>query len=251
MDNLKPIIKQVLISNWTIAQAKVYLWYYCMMDPRERETPKTSEDITKIYTKMGLSKSAFFKALHFHNLSITFPQSYAPKEEKEDEPTISSPEIKGLVLYWEERTGIKLSISDKISFLSLCSDVKIMERNIGNFVTYQEHFKRVTNVERMSAYLFRNSFLSFTANFEKYGDGFDEIFKEHIARYDIFKNKPVSFGFSSDPVEDKKIAMETELDDICFAIESGKTYEKRIMFPENLDYYTKKMKNLEKRRKKK
>jgi len=253
---IKPLIRKILLSNWSAPDIKVYLWYWIIAGPEYRETPISPEVISKIATATGLTVQN--ASLSLRILNLLPPTNVKPSSpDTPINPSINSERVKAFINYWTDHTGLVLTISEKIDLATLCDKYpecglksdSILDK-MDNFFKYQLALQGITIADRSAAYLFRNSFRSFLNNFEKFGDKFPAVLAEHQARYKAFKEKPVSYGFSSDPIEDRKLAEEQELQDICLALQISGIYKSPIVFPNNMAYYQKKLKKLEKKKEK-
>jgi hypothetical protein len=254
--NVNNLLHEVCESNWQSHQIKVYIWlnYFAKTDLL---TEKGKEkELEKIHQSMGLSLPAFKSALEFFGRSLPSLE----KTETKPEPTaINTDKLKGILNYWKLATEIPLSLNDKMMiyelYFSLGDNADSLFRHaIDNFANYHLAFGGVSNTERMQAYIMKKSIASFISNFHKYfvldDAAFHEIVIEHQKRYDTFKNRPISYGYSNNPAEDKAMAREMELQSICLALEQDMEYKNPIHFPENMEYYQRKLKNKERRKKK-
>jgi hypothetical protein len=254
--NIKPLIRKILLSNWSAPDIKVYLWYWIIAGPEYRETPISPEVISKIATATGLTVQNASLSLRILNLlPPTNVKSSSP--DTPINPSINSGFVQALIKHWIQYMEYPLTLSEKIDFAALCDKFpegglksnSILDK-MNNFFNYQTAFQGVTITDRSAAYLFRNSFRSFLNNFEKFGDKFPAVLAEHQARYKAFKEKPVSYGYSSDPIEDRKLAEEEELQNICLALNLKREFSFPIVFPNNMAYYQKALKKLEKKKEK-
>jgi hypothetical protein len=253
--NIKPILRKILTSNWSAPDIKVYLWYWLIAGPEYREAPITPEVISKISHATGLTDKN--TSLSLRILGLLPPSNDKPSLPPPDPATnqsINSDRVKNIVQFWTDCTGIQLTISEKLDIATWCDKVSEvhsdMPDRITNFLKYQLAFQGVTNVDRAGAYLFRYTFRSFFNNYAKFGADFDYVLTEHQMRYKTYKEKPVHYGFSTDPIEDRKLAAEDELENICLALDTTGKYENPIVFPDNMAYYQKRLKKIEKKKEK-
>lgn len=247
------IKEQILYSisrqSYSFSDLKVWLWYYAewtdFLSPGKMEIP-IDADIEKFSQKLGMSKYQFATSLR--NLKI-----WKHRVETIDEPAatveiINSDAVKEIVLYWKDRCDFHISIGEKQQIAELLKTRPGLKENLYRWFQYQERFKDITLTKRKGAYLFGNKFQNFFYNVDKFETEqlFQAILVEHQNRLDGLSSKHY-WGFSSDPIEDKSMAIEKERGSICLAMQRGEDYVVPIEHPENFAYYERKKKAREKK----
>jgi hypothetical protein len=166
----------------------------------------------------------------------------APEPEPKMPSAVNSREVIHLIQLWKDNGMPELSMGDKVEISVLLSKYPNLEEILHRWFAYNLHFKGVLPGKRHEMYLYQNKLSSLSLHINQFIDDFTygTLFNEHVLRVQNFNEKNRQYGFSSDPAEDRKMAMEKERMDISFSIQAGRPYIKGIEFSENLAYYKKK-----------
>ena len=160
---------------------------------------------------------------------------------------VNSPEVQELIALWNESNMPALSMGDKVEIAILRAANWNMKDILGRWISYNQHFGGVSPAKRKEMYLYQNKFSSLALHIEKFEDEltYGIMFGEHVKRMRNYNEKNLTYGFSDDPAEDKRMAIEKERMDITLAIQSGAS-QYVIKFAENAKYYELKLKAREK-----
>ena len=160
---------------------------------------------------------------------------------------VNSPEVQELITLWNESNMPALSMGDKVEIAIMRAANENMGNILGRWISYNQHFESVSPGKRKDMFLYQNKFSSLALHIEKFEDEltYGIMLSEHVKRMKNYNEKNVKYGFSDDPVEDKRMAIEKERMDIMLAIQSGAS-QYAIKFAENVKYYDLKLKAREK-----
>ena len=191
MNNETVIAAALKMQTDSVAKLKAFLWYHLFgaSNPKKWSAP-TREQIEKLTTEMRVTEKEFMTAMKEMDLQF-------PIKTNEIEPaSINNPEIKGLIQYWNEMTGLPLSIGEKLAMNELLKQAKQEEIKtaITNFSLYNKCFDNVGPTERGKAFLYRRTFQSFTKNFEKFLIGKDGTTSEFSMLKSWASTKPAGDG---------------------------------------------------------
>ena len=227
--------------------------YWHLIYSKTRGIPKTKE-LEKIAKNLEIPLFDFISSLQKFKF-IKPPKNTVIPEKKQsvsidigNRKSINSEEIKELVALWKQHMGTDISISQKMEITLLLNVYPDLREIMKRWFQYQLEFKECTLADRMRWYLFGNKFHNFQNNIEKFADKevFGMILESHRKRRNAQTDRIPSFGFSIDKAEDRRLAMENERESICLALQQGKEYDLSIVFPENVEFYTKKTKRKKK-----
>jgi hypothetical protein len=167
------------------------------------------------------------------------PEIPIPQPEIKPISAVNSMEVAHLIQLWIDNKMPDLSMGDKVEIAVLFSKYPNLEEIFHRWFAYNERFKDILPGKRHEMYLYQNKLSSLVLHIDRFIDEatFGSLFNEHVLRANTFTEKNRSYGFSLDPAEDRKMAIEKERMDISFAVQSRGAYSKGIEFAENIAYY--------------
>jgi hypothetical protein len=159
---------------------------------------------------------------------------------------VNTPELQELVSIWTEGNMPALSMGDKVEIAIQFSVHPNLKEIFYRWFAYNVCFADLSPTRRHEMYLYQNKLSSLFLHIDKFDSElvYGATLDEHRKRVQNFREKNLNYGFSQDPVEDRKMAIEKERLDICMSVQDGLPYAKGIMFAENIAYYNLKQKSV-------